>query len=405
MKFHKFDFLRTKKIIRAGIGMIRAIFHFPVAWAWTRHPRDPVAIAVSNVLMLGFFGSKNSSFSAKLLARQMRLGQVNGVFFVGENIGNSEDLAGLKDLFSTGKNAALLAIDHEGGAVQRLSQRHGVTKLPRALRVGSSRLGFNQVKAIYTHAGAELARWGFNVNFGPVLDVHDPRNPVIGRYGRSFGGDARNISLNAAAFVDGFSSHGVICALKHFPGHGRSKADSHFHPADISSTWSEKELEPYRQLILVGRAPMIMCGHLRLDSIDSSGYPATLSPAIIQGVLRDRLGFAGVVVTDDLDMDAIRATHDRRRAVIDALKAGNDLIMIKNLFGYDPLLPKRALHWVRQAIKTGELEESRVLEAGNRVMNLKSNFLKRPASAQPLVSADIRHQKNQSNRKFQEESQ
>jgi len=369
------NLLKTKKILRAGIGLIFGIVYFPIAWAWTRHPRDPLAIAVSNLLMLGFFGSKKSSFSAKLLARQVKYGQVNGVFFVGENIGDVEDLTGLKALFGNGKHATLFAIDHEGGTVQRLSQRHGVTKLPGALRIGSSRLNFNQVKAIYAQAAGEFAKWGFNVNFGPVLDVHDPQNAVIGRYGRSFGGDTRNIAVNAAAFIDGFSSHGVICVLKHFPGHGRSAGDSHFEPADISKTWSEKELEPYKQLIALKRAPMIMSGHLRLDSVEPSGRPATLSRAIIQGVLRERLGFDGVVVTDDLDMEAITTTHNRRRALIDALKAGNDLIMIKNLFGYDPLLPKRALYWIRQAIKNGELEESRVLEAGNRVAKLKSRYL------------------------------
>lgn len=374
------NLLKTKKILRAGVGVILGIVYFPIAWLWTRHPRDPVAIAVSNLLMLGFFGSKKSSLSAKLLARQVKYGQVNGVFFVGENIGSLQDLTGLKELFSNGKDATLLAIDHEGGAVQRLSQRHGVTKLPGALRVGSSRLNFNQVKTIYTQAGKEFAKWGFNMNFGPVLDVHDPQNTVIGRYGRSFGGDMRNIAINAAAFVDGFSSNGIICVLKHFPGHGRSIGDSHFEPADISSTWSEMELEPYKDLISHGRAPIIMSGHLRLDAIETSGYPATLSRAIIQGILRDSLGFDGVVVTDDLDMEAITTSHNRRRAIIEALNAGNDLIMIKNLFGYDPLLPKRALYWIRQAIKNGELEESRVIEAGNRVANLKSRYFYKQVS-------------------------
>ena len=375
MKFYNLNLLKTKKILRVGIGLILGILYFPIAWIWTRHSQDPLATAVSNILMLGFFGSKKSSFSARLLARQVRHGQVNGVFFVGENIGDLNDLSGLKKLFNHSKHPTLLAIDHEGGAVQRLSQRHGVTKLPRALRVGSSNLSFHQVKAIYARAAGEFGQWGFNLNFGPVLDVHDPNNTVIGRYGRSFGGDTRNISLNAAAFVDGFSSNGIICVLKHFPGHGRSVGDSHYEPADISGTWSDKELEPYKQLISIGRAPVIMCGHLRLDSLEPSGYPATLSRSIIQGILRDHLGFDGVVVTDDLDMEAITTSHSRRRALIDALKAGNDLIMIKNLYGYDPLLPKRALHWIRQAIRNGELDESRVLEAGNRVVNLKNRYL------------------------------
>lgn len=227
-------------------------------------------------------------------------------------------------------------------------------------------------KVRHAKAAKELRPWGFNLNFGPVLDVHDAKNLVIGKYGRSFGVDPRNISLCGAAFVEGFQSEGVTSVLKHFRGHGRSVGDSHLDSANISYQWSEKELTPFKQLIDWRRAPIIMCGHLRLDSIDASGCPATLSKPIIEGLLRGRLGYRGVVMTDDIDMQAITKTHDRRRAIIEALRAGNDLIMIRNLFGYDPLLHRRALYWIRQAIKNGELTESRVFEAAERIMSLKN---------------------------------
>jgi beta-N-acetylhexosaminidase len=363
---------KTIKIISATAGILRSFMFYPVAWFWTRHPQDPLGKAVSQILMLGFIGSTRHSLSARLLARQFRNGQIHNIFFVKENIGTHKNLIALKNLFDTQKKYTWVGIDHEGGAVQRLSHRHGVRKLPRAIQVGMSQLNFSQVKVMYSHSAKELRHWGFNLNFGPVLDVHDPKNLAIGKFGRSFGIDARSISLCGAAFVEGFQSEGVTSVLKHFPGHGRSVGDSHLEPANISDQWSEKELAPFKQLIDWRRAPIIMCGHLRLDSIDATGCPATLSKPIIEGLLRDRLGYCGVVMTDDIDMQAITKTHDRRRAMIEALNAGNDLIMIRNLFGYDPLLPKRALYWVRQAIKNGELTESRVFEAAERIMSLKN---------------------------------
>lgn len=365
---------RLKRLLVAGIGILKGMFFYPIAWFWTGHPRDPVALAVADMLMIGFFGSKKSSPSARLLARQIRNGQVNGVFFVKENIANPLDLKPLLELFGVPDSRLLVAVDHEGGAVQRLSQRHGMTRLPRARQVGLSQAGYTQARGLYAMAGRELSSWGFNLNLGPVVDVHDPENKVIGAYGRSYGRDSHVISTYAAAFVDGFGSNGIMCALKHFPGHGCSLGDSHYQTADISTTWSEAELEPYKQLIALKKVPMVMTGHLRLDKYEPSGSPVTFSRSIVKGILRERLGYSGVVLTDDLDMDAVRATHNRRQAIIGALKAGNDLLMIKNLVRYDPLLPKRALLWIRKAIKSGELQEQEIIAAANRIRSLKAYF-------------------------------
>jgi beta-N-acetylhexosaminidase len=308
----------------------------------------------------------------------MHHGQVKGVFFVAENVGGANELSGLRALFGQLERSCLIAIDHEGGAVQRLRENHGAFRLPRPIQVGMSNLGYQQIVSIYHRGGQDLRRWGFNLNFGPVVDVHHTQNQVIGRYGRSFGVNPDVISKNAAAFIDGFGASGVLCCLKHFPGHGRSKGDSHYQPADISSTWTAVEMEPFRQLIESGHAQMVMSGHLSLKSQEQETFPATLSPWIIQDLLKNHLGFPGVTITDDLDMDAISSCYSRRQAVIQALRAGNDILMIKNLYKYDPLLPKRVLSWVRSAIKSGDLQESRVIDAAQRVIKLKARLATAP---------------------------
>jgi beta-N-acetylhexosaminidase len=216
-----------------------------------------------------------------------------------------------------------------------------------------------------------LAALGFTVNLGPVVDFDDPANPAIGMFGRAYGTDPDLIAAYAAAFVDGFASAGVICALKHFPGHGNSAGDSHDGVADISATWTDAELRPFAHLIAAGRAPMVMGGHLRMTVLEPSGLPITFSAAVMTGLLRDRLGYRGVVVTDDLDMDAVRRLMGRRQAVVEAIRNGNDLLMIKNLEDYDPLLPQRVVRWVRAAIADGTLRETQVIEAAGRVRSLR----------------------------------
>jgi beta-N-acetylhexosaminidase len=213
----------------------------------------------------------------------------------------------------------------------------------------------------------ELAAFGFTVALGPVVDILDAENQAIGVLGRAFGSDADTINAYAAGFIDGFASAGLFCAAKHFPGQGHSAADSHDGEADILARWTEADLEPFARLIAAGRVPIVMSGHLRLDAVGPGGLPATLSAPIITGLLREGLGFRGVVMTDDIDMGAVSGLMSRGEAVVAAIAAGNDLLMIKNLFGYDPLLPDHAVRWVRRAIRAGRLREEEVIASAMRV--------------------------------------
>src|SRR5690606_11974130 len=158
------------------------------------------------------------------------------------------------------------------------------------------------------------------------------------------------------------------CAAKHFPGHGHSVVDSHYGVADITAGWTEAELKPFAELLAPPNPPaMVMTGHLRLESLAPDGLPATVSAPIVTGLLRPKLGIRGVVLTDDMYLSTIGSVMSRRETTVRALVAGSDLIMIKSLFGYDPMLPHRVVRWVRKAIVRGVLTEAQITAAAARV--------------------------------------
>ena len=366
---------RLKRYVRGGLGMAIGMLAYPVAWLGWFRTRDTLAAAVGELLLIGFYGASSASPSARLLARQARRGQVGAVFFVDQNIGTAEEVAGLLRLFRSGATRPLLAIDHEGGIVQRLTAAHGFTPLPAARDVAAT-MSPAQARLLYAQAGHELAALGFNINLGPVLDVDEPTNPAIGVFGRAYSTDPERIATYAQAFVEGFASAGILCAAKHFPGHGRAVSDSHDGAADISATWTEAELDPFARVLASNHAPpMVMTGHLRLDPVAPDGRPATVSAPIVTGLLRERLRYQGVVVTDDLDMGAVSHIMGREDAIVQAIAAGSDLLMVKNLFGYDPLMPQRAVSWVRTAIARGVLSEEQVMAAAERVRAIRRRAL------------------------------
>jgi beta-N-acetylhexosaminidase len=204
--------------------------------------------------------------------------------------------------------------------------------------------------------------------------LHAAGNPGIGHFGRSFSRDPVVVVSYAGAFIDAFAKAGVACVLKHFPGEGLATVDSHVSLPDITATWSEEELEPFAQLIASGRVQAVMTGNVRLTSVDPSGAPVTVSEPIINGLLRRKLGFAGIAMTDDLDMEALVPLFDRREAVIRALAAGNDMLMVLNTKNIDPTLPQHIVEWVDEAIDRGRLTRARVAEAADRVRRLRASL-------------------------------
>ena len=324
---------------------------------------------IGQLLIIGFYGSDTSAGQAKALARHIGSGHAGGVVFLRHNVKSRRGVEGLARMFADagGRTPTMLSIDQEGGKVQRLGTKLGYTDIPEAGRV-SARYSPAQARKLYQAAGRELRASGFNVNLAPAVDLHDPRNPVIGKYERAYGTDPQTVAAYGQAFIEGMGAAGVGCVAKHFPGHGTSRGDSHDGFVNITRTWKGEELEPFRALARV--APMVMGGHL--VHADLTGKrPVTFSKELIEGTLRGQLGFTGAVMTDDLDMGAIRNNYSMRDAIIASVAAGNDLILVSNSAKPDPDFARVATGWIARAVKDGELTPGRIDEAHARVMRIK----------------------------------
>ena len=333
------------------------------------------AAAVENMagqlLIPGFPGSSTGSGSAKALAGHIKAGRAGGALFLRHNVKSGSGAKSLASMFANSGRGVLNAIDQEGGKVQRLGKKHGLSAIPTAQWVAGNK-SVADARALYAKAGRELRAAGFNLNMAPSVDIHDPKNPVIGKYGRGFSTDVERISAYAGAFVDGFAAAGVACSLKHFPGHGSSRSDSHDGFVDITNTWSQAELVPFQKL--AGKAPMIMSGHLYHPQFSNGRSPVTFSSKALASKLRNGLGYRGVILTDDLDMGAIRKSFQLKEAIILALAAGNDLLLLSNSLSYDEDLPANAVRWISDAVKQGRISQGNIQASYNRVMGMKQRF-------------------------------
>jgi beta-N-acetylhexosaminidase len=290
---------------------------------------------------------------------------------------NVESPAQLQALTASLQGAAatplLMAVDQEGGQVARLSPRHGFPASASHQQLGE--LAEPALTADTAQAMARLlAQAGINLNLAPVVDVNtNPRNPVIARYGRSFGADPELVSQLAAAFILAHHQEGVLCCPKHYPGHGSSAADSHRGFVDVSDTWAPTELQPYIDLIQAGLADSIMTAHVFNAALDPV-YPATLSRLTIDGLLRGELGYDGVVISDDMQMGAIRGHYGYEDAVLAAVDAGVDMLAISNNVLFEEDVVSRTVEILRRAVAQGRLSRARIEQSYGRIQRLKQRL-------------------------------
>ncbi|WP_157961835.1 glycoside hydrolase family 3 N-terminal domain-containing protein [Acuticoccus kandeliae] len=301
---------------------------------WASLPRPlrevPLREMIGQMLMISFSGNTADSAGVTIAANALAASEVGGVLYFRHNIGSAADVKAINARLEAARPdlPPFIAIDQEGGAVMRLKPSEGAPDTPSARDVAAKSL--DEAAEIYGEMAANLAEMGFTVNFGPVVDVEvNPNNPVISRFGRSYGADIDTVVDYAEAFVDAHRAAGVATSLKHFPGHGSSTDDSHDGAIDLTRTWSRREMVPFRDMIRDREADMIMIGHLMLDEVSGpEGLPASLSPNAIDRVLRQTLCFDGLVVSDDLSMDAISDHWDAPEAARRMVLAGGDIALL-----------------------------------------------------------------------------
>ena len=333
---------------------------------------------VGQMIMVGFPGDDENDEGVRAVRAQLNEGTIGGVVLFPANINGRKQV---KHLIAFLRNARsnprpFIAVDQEGGTVQRLKPWNGFKWFPSAASVARNpSFGSREAaERLYGEMAAELADVGFNMNLGPVIDLNtNPGNPVIGARGRSFGEDPDIVTPLAAAFIRAHRAANIATVAKHFPGHGSSVADSHKRLADVSRTWREVELEPYRRLAGQGLLDGVMLGHLYHPRFsDLEDVPASLS-AKATGALRNEnwLNFDGVIVSDDMEMGAVREAHSPEDLAVKAVQTGTDIVIFSNLLTQDPALGSRLNGALAGAVCDGRISRAQVEGSYRRIVGLK----------------------------------
>lgn len=322
---------------------------------------------IGQLLIVGFEGREIDD-NTRLFIEDLGVG---GLIFFSRNIESKDQVTSLvqniEDISST---PLFLAIDEEGGTISRLPGEYN--RLPNAIDIGNS----NDSDLAFEYGvllGNRVRSLGLNLNLAPIMDINsNPNNPVIGK--RAFGATAETVSEIGMQVANGIRSANVIASVKHFPGHGDTSTDSHMELPIIDKTIDEMrdfELLPFKTAI-EGEIDMIMSAHILIPSIDGE-YPATLSKKILADLLRDEMGYEGVVISDDMTMAAIIDNYSLEEASIDFLKAGGDIILVCHGLENPRLVFDQILH----SIDIGELTVEEIDEKVYRILELKDSYLKK----------------------------
>jgi len=331
---------------------------------------------VGQSIMVGFNGTTVEAPGFRIVLENLERGIIGGVLILPQNIAGKSELEAMVTALKqcVCETPPLIAIDEEGGTVDWLGVEHGFPRTASAAEIGKS--NEDEARHQYKALAKKLAGIGFNLNFGPVVDLNlNPNNPIIGVRERSFSADAGVVTKYAKIFIEEHHAQNILTALKHFPGHGSSVADTHTAPADVSLTWSPDELIPYKLLIEAGMADMIMAGHLT-NNARWGGTATQQGATAISQILRRDLGYNGVVVSDDLTMKAL-ANGRRTFAEVagSAAKAGIDLFVVAHPVA--PEIENTGLYVnsvLLDGIQSGDISLEIVTKAWERMIALKSKL-------------------------------
>jgi beta-N-acetylhexosaminidase len=275
----------------------------------------------------------------------------------------------------TGEQLPLfIAIDYEGGAVDRLAKIEGCMSTLNALEL--ARLSESALNEELSQMASILSQLGFNLNFAPVVDLHlNSQEGIIGRLKRSFSDNPDVVIRVARQFVEVFNRYGIACSYKHFPGHGSAVGDTHEGFVDVTDSYDPKELEPYQTLLQKGELPvMVMTAHVINKHLDSQGLPATLSHEILTGLMRNTMGFDGVIISDDLQMQAIAHHYSLEDALCLTINAGADMMIFANQLG--KINAPEVIDLIERLVTHDKIPMARIDDAFRRVMRLKKSLAK-----------------------------
>jgi beta-N-acetylhexosaminidase len=293
------------------------------------------------------------------VARAVRDDGIGGVVLFERNIVSPKQLLALTRALqdAAGDRTLLIAVDQEGGAVARLGPANGFPATPSEADVGGGTA--SDARRVGAATGSTLHQVGVNLNLAPVVDINvNPANPSIGALGRSFSADPNVVIEMASNLIAGLHGAGVLATLKHFPGLGSATGDTDHQFVDVTASWTRQELKPFGQLVADDLPDAVMVANALNGQLDSR-YPSTLSATTV-ALLREQLGWDGVIVTDDLQAGALRDGYDPADIVRLALLAGNDLLLFANTQLYEAGIASSTIDAIVRLVEAGTVSESQI---------------------------------------------
>ncbi len=353
-----------------------------VAVASTSNDEQHLKEQIGQMILAGFRGFSIDEVNPAFI-KQIEQGYIGGIILFDYDVvkkkaeRNIKSPEQVKNLITAMQSKApkpmFIAVDQEGGRVNRLKTKYGFPASVSAEYLGKlDNLDSTRMYAL--QSAHNLKQLGFNVNFAPVVDVDlNPDNPVIGGIERSYSADPDQVIKHAKVVVEVQDSFGIISTLKHFPGHGSAAADSHKGVVDITNYWTEKELQPFKAISDVAPSVAIMTAHVVNHKLDAE-YPATMSKLIIGNVLRGDLGFTGLVFSDDLQMGAVNDMYSFETILERAILAGVDVLVMGNNLELEELGPQRAVNIIYDLVQNGKISRERIQTSYDRIMKYKQSF-------------------------------
>jgi beta-N-acetylhexosaminidase len=335
---------------------------------------DSLAIKIGQLIIFGFYGTSVNKNDA--VYKAVSEGKIGSLLIYGRNVASRQAANNLSEMIAGYQQVApiplFISIDQEGGKVNRLKPELGFPIMPSAQWLGTMN-NADSSRFYNDNIAATLSRLGINLNYAPVLDVYNPKCPVLGARERCYSANPGIITEQATIAIKRHHHFGVHTVVKHFPGHGNSLADSHLGLTDVTKTWQPEELIPYQNLIRNNLIDAVMTAHIVNGKLDASLLPATLSKKIITGMLRDSLGFKGVIFSDDMQMKAISQQYQLEDAIFKAMDAGVDVLMFSNniqgVGAYNPAV----IHGIMmKLVLDGKVKAEQIDASFRRVMNLKN---------------------------------
>ncbi|MCK9163391.1 MAG: glycoside hydrolase family 3 N-terminal domain-containing protein [Bacteroidales bacterium] len=348
------------------------------------HSKEDKALRekISQMLIIGFRGM--SLDSSKEIYDLIAKEKIGGIILFDydvpskkskRNIENPDQLRKLcSELQNLGNNHLFISIDQEGGKVSRLKEKYGFSP-----SVSQQYLGENNnsllTKEWASRSARNLKSLGINLNFSPSVDVNiNPDCPIIGKLERSFSQDPQTVIKHAKIVIEEHNKQGIVTTIKHFPGHGSSRSDTHKGIADITNTYDKRELIPFKELIEEGCVEMVMTSHVFNSAFDSL-YPSTMSYNTLTNMLKVQMGFKGIIVSDDMAMGAIAKEYDLETCLDKAINAGVDMFIFSNNGEkYDTEIGYKAIETIFQLVKQGKVAESRINNSYAKILKLKSKI-------------------------------